>query len=116
MPEIISHDVEVSMSKQDFEDVVDIAGYGINYWVKKAVVDTDNLTYTIQYENPDDEGYLTATLTNNDLEKAWARIITEPICAQYIREYFLDGDVGDIDATAGDVLIQIALFGKIVYG
>lgn len=108
-------DVEISLSPEDWEDVVDTAGYGIAYWVERAVVDSENLTYRIEWFDGDDLNSQIITLA--DIEKAWGKIVSGHIQVNSdIRSYLSSGDLGDVDADAADVLIQVALFGEIIYG
>jgi hypothetical protein len=113
MVKIVSKGHTVTLEGTDFEDIIDAAGYGINYWCNKALVDIKESTYTVTEEESGDE----FVVTPYQIEKTWGEILDgEHSIANYIRDYFRSGDVGDIDATAGDVLIQICCFGEIVYG
>jgi hypothetical protein len=103
----------VTFEGDDWEDIVDIAGYGINYWCSRAVVNDLNYSYTVTEAETGD----VYTIWKVQMEEVYGEILDgEYSIAPYIREYFRSGDVGDIDATAGDVLVQICCFGKIVYG
>lgn len=62
---------------------------------------------------------LTARLDKHSLEYAWQRIVNEQpirsdLVAQFIRSQ-ATGDL-DVDADAADCLVQLALFGEVVYG
>ncbi len=103
------------MEGTDFEDIVDAAGYGIHYWCDRAIVGEDY--YKVHDAEEDDINCANYTVTPRMIEETWGKILDgEYNMAPYIRDYFRSGDVGDIDATAGDVLIQICCFGEIVYG
>lgn len=112
---ILKDKVTVALSDQDFEDVVDTAGYGIVYWCHKAIVDSESQQYTVMWWDNDELN--SCTLTKTHLENVWAKIIQGDFQVHpMIRRYFDSDDIGDIDAEAGDILIQFAVFGKIVYG
>lgn len=110
-------DCQVTLTAEEWADFVDTAGYGINYWAEApCIVDAEALTYTVKFpgtsEDPGDYGDPTSTyeITKEALEAAIARSIREMPwrAANY-------GD-GGYDAEDADVAIQIAIFGKVVYG
>jgi hypothetical protein len=118
------------VTDEQIEDILDAAGYGINYWCIGAVIDSEARTYTVETDPDLTDDEAPATLTYDKLLETAFRIAGR----QYevndgIREYFtewleaLEADDEDsqwaggfIDADAGDVLIQIAIHGEIVYG
>lgn len=59
------------------------------------------------------------TLLKEHLDKAWATIVDErPIRSDLVEQFTrsqYEGDL-DVDAGAADCLVQIALFGTVVYG
>jgi len=111
-------------------DILDTAGYGINYWADAATIDRKAKTYTIHEQEPqDDDGEGVYTVTFDKLHETYWRIVAgEFSMGGQVRSYFvkaaLDGaanddddiDAGHIDSEAADVLVQIAAFGEIVYG
>lgn len=105
----------VELTNQEWADIIDTCGYGIAYWCNEAVVDEDACTYKIH----DAEEDKTHFLIKSDIERAYALVLDGKVHVnETIRGYFLpdeDGDA-DIDAVAGDVLVQVACFGQIVYG
>lgn len=113
-PEITEFKMKVKMdlvvTKEDIEDIIDTAGYGIGYWAHKAVVGKD--TYTIT----DDEG--TYVLTYKDIVRG-IKFYIDDNNSQNIVEY-RDGNmvVGScyIDSEIADMIIQYACFGEIIYG
>lgn len=104
---------------------------GINYWAKgRSFERLKDLTYVSCEIRPDpSEGlpYPDGDPRNGwqrvdaaRIEAAMLRIIQEKICAAHIREWvtkdYLDPDTCAGDADSADAVIQIALFGEIVFG
>lgn len=116
----------VEITEEDIDDImVGALEGGINYWCDDAVVDGE--TYLgefaseeisrggklILHDCEDDEEY---TL---DLEK-FLNGVRLAIEGDYFAEYlwYCDGriDCCQVDAAVADVIIQLALFGEVVYG
>lgn len=107
------------MATKAYTDTVDIivemAGYGIGYWVSSAVVDTEARTYTVT----EAEGGATHVITDSMIHKALREVAkTNPAAKETLREYragdeFVGGEIGSDDA---DAIIQLAAFGELVYG
>lgn len=108
------------MSSKAYTDTVDIivemAGYGIGYWVSSAVVDPEARTFTVTEA---EEGGATHVLTDSMIHKALRNVAkTNAAAKETLREYhageeFIGGEIGADDA---DVIIQQAAFGELVYG
>lgn len=105
-----------------FEDILDIAGYGIGYWVESASIelisdDSDEIIYRIKEQDGDE-----FILTRNDLEATIFKIVSDPtieINRSLRNDLTLlcigrDEDI-DIDTADADQLIQIACFNEIIY-
>lgn len=133
----IKYTVEVEVTDQVLLDtVIDMAGYGIGYWAQRMHPDWDARNVTVTWW---DEGRLASDSDYDEPErlkvdfdtiaKAIGRIAGgEPI------EYLADSTRaavgsflvelqsgeefpgGDIDADAADEILQVALFGKVVFG
>ncbi len=105
----------VTFEQDDFEDIYDIACYGgIAYWCLAADINEDGDVAHFTDMEDDNKEY---TVTKDKMEEVYGKILDgEYRMADYIREYFRSGDLGDIDSTAADVIVQICCFGEIVYG
>ena len=113
--------VEVVLEGEEFSDITDTAGYGIGYWCPKAYSDND--TYEVFYYGdpqgePNDSGEeddLTSTVvTPAMLGAAMAKILTEEIkCDRAIKQMI---EQQDIDSYAADVIVQVAMFDRIIFG
>tara|TARA_R110000782_G_scaffold186634_1_gene276838 strand:- start:802 stop:1167 length:366 start_codon:yes stop_codon:yes gene_type:complete len=118
------------VTDSEIEDIIETAGYGMNYWAVRGVVDSEARTYTVTTDPDliDDEE--PATLSYDYLlEVAFSISEGQYEVSENIRSYFIDWrDAlkaddeesqwagGSIDSDAGDVLVQIAIHGEIVYG
>ena len=106
------------MATKVYTDTVDIivemAGYGIGYWATTADPDREERTYTVTEEDGV-KTVLTDTMIHKGLRLAAA---FNEAAKTTLREYragdeYVGGDLGSDDA---DVIIQMAAFGKLVYG
>lgn len=119
-----------ALTDQNITDCMDAAGYGIGYWCRTATVDGEARTYTVTpdedpFKSEDDgKSYI---ITYDQLSKAYYRLIAkdQDLVNQRIHSYFRDSytdrdedgiDGGFIDAEAGDVWVQVAVFGKVIFG
>ena len=119
------------LTDQNLLDMIDGAGYGIAYWATEATVDTEARTYTVHEGEiePSGEGDGTGvhTIPFDTLKETYWKLVS--LDQQYVNSeihgYFLHSylerdeggvDAGWIDASAADVLVQVAAFGKVVFG
>jgi hypothetical protein len=117
---ITVHSATVSIDPSEWADLIDDAGYGIAYWAAPpAVVDDENLTYTVRVygslEDPgepgdDSEPITEVVITLPMLEAAVAELITTD-ARRFASFYEQDYDADDLD-----ILIQLAVFGRVIYG
>lgn len=100
--------------------LVEMAGYGISYWATKGVSykDGDTWCYRIGWE---DSGAHTRAVTFGKIARAVQRIIDpsdgcdlNPESRAAVAAAVLDP--GDIDADVADLVIQVAVLGKVIYG
>lgn len=118
------------LTDQNITDCMDAAGYGIGYWVRTATLDPEARTYTITpHEDPfksEDDGK-SYVITYDELSTAYYKLIAvdQELVGGDIHDYFMDSyrdrdadgiEGGHIDAAAGDVWVQIAAFGEIIFG
>lgn len=118
------------VTDDEIEDLIESAGYGMNYWAVQGDVDSEARTYTVTTDPDliDDELPVTVTF-DHLLETAFRIAGGQYEVGGHIREYFTDWlealerdddesqyAGGFVDADAGDVLVQIAIHNEIVYG
>lgn len=118
-------DIHINISKEDIDDIMCTAlEGGITYWCRKAKVIGEYLGEfaseqisrggsLVLYPYDDNKAYvLTMQSLLNGMEKA----MKEGILIDY-GWWSLDGiDTCNIDADVADAIIQLALFGEIIYG
>ena len=110
----ISYEVEID--PQDFWDAVFGCGdVGFRYWASETDFSDSILRpcdFTIKYEDEDTEQITERTLTIDDLKRGYELALKEgqKHCGGY------DLDMEDPDACFGDMVIQYAIFNKLVYG
>lgn len=125
MERILNLTKEVKITGQDIDDImVSALEGGICYWCRKAEVVEDEYygEYASDqisrngslrlYDSEEDEVYvLTLDKFMRGLQLAFEQ--------GYYRSYWLDGDTLDtcqIDSADADVIVQLALFGEVVFG
>lgn len=121
---VISKD---KITDENVEDIMGTAAYGgITYWA----VEPEQADFTAAPEGThtirDGEDGKVYHLTADQIRQATLEIAkgkhTGPMVRDYVRSAFWnwnseDGiDCGDIDADAADCIVQVACFGKVVYG
>lgn len=100
------------------DDVTSVRALGGDEWaaVEMDLADTDVSSWLIKVLRS--EGRC-AVLDKTALDRAWALIVNErPIRSDLVEQFtrsMHDGDL-DVDADAADCLVQIALFGQVIYG
>lgn len=103
------------------ENIIDDGGYWIGYWVVKGEHDPSNQTYKVYLQPEYVEDWKSKTITYQDLLEASRKLATgevsvnsntKSVCQQIISD---PSDV-DYDAEDADCIIQVALFGEIMFG
>lgn len=102
-------EVELNVTKEDIEDIIDMAGYGIYGWCSAVRVGDD---YYKVYEDEENKWH---KLSHEDILKGIKMYIENGNHPYNI----LDGDggidTGNVDAEVADTIIQYCCFGEIVY-
>lgn len=102
-------EVELNVTKEDIEVIIEMAGYGIGYWCSAARVGDD---YYKVYEDEEDKWY---KLSHEDILKGIGMYIGNGNQPYNI----LDGEgginTGNVDAEVADMIIQYCCFGEIIY-
>jgi len=101
------------LTVEAFEDLCDLAGHGIGYWVERGHVEPD--CYTLVER----EDGVVIRLTKERVEK----VLTDIRGGKH-RDELGEGqwealsswDVAEMDVDDADVLIQLSAFGEVVYG
>lgn len=121
--------VDVQISEDSLECILEMAGYGIGYWAVAAEADDEARTYTItESEESDNKVHV---LTYDQIIEAFWRIASGShvkFLGSTVRGYAFnavidgirngDGDIdaGHVDSELADAIIQVAAFSEIIYG
>ncbi len=108
----------VRLSDEDVINLLDCAGYGIGYWAASATVDEKAKTYRViegSEELADDETPADKTLTFDQLRDAFSTLASNNQLPDWQIREITDGDLC-FDSMVGDITVQQAMFGKVVFG
>ena len=120
--------IPATITDENLFDLATTAWYGaITYWATDPVSEAPEGTIISVRSEDYDEEPLDFHLSADDLVAAFSKIISKEVpIGDWVYEYFKlawdnrtpdEGlDMGDIDAVAADVWVQVACFGSIVYG
>lgn len=108
----------ILLTDEDVINLLDCAGYGIGYWAITATVDEDAKTYRViesgaeldDGETPEDK-----TLTFDQLREAFNILATKDLLPDWQMREIANDDLG-FDSLVGDITVQQAMFGEIIYG
>lgn len=111
----------LGLDKAQIIETIQTAGYEIGYWAVSARFNADSETYTVHTaEAPLDGDQTKFVTTFRRIFDAVAMIANDEVKVRRdIREQcqsFLTANTDHLDGEASDVVIQVALFGKIVFG
>lgn len=120
----IQPQIEVNITSQDIDDIMVCAlEGGINYWCRKAKV---NGKYLGEYASDQISRGGTLTLYDAESSDKWEltlgkflngmKLAIEQGFGAWVNPADGSIDVGDIDTDAADAIVQLALFGEVVFG
>lgn len=105
--------MEIEVTQDDIDCIIEMAGYGIGYWVDEAIVKEDC------YKIHEDEFDRWHELSNEDILRG-VKLYIENGNTPYNILTFVDDETvletGMIDSDVADMIIQYACFGEIIYG
>lgn len=114
----VSVTLNYSIPAQDIETLVEMAGYGIKYWAVDA--EDTGTSFIVWYEDVegDPSTIQKRTATYEELAHKLADFAANGhgYVSEYARAYFRDMDAGEIDGELADVIVQLAIFGEVIYG
>lgn len=122
LPEQFIKDIMVTMVESGYDSLF--------YWGTPITIERDSDSYPhLIAVLDDDEEYETQeaadnptvhTLTRDMVAPAIEKILNKRLVGSELMHYLMrgvmEGDAGDIDATLADCILQVALFGEVVYG
>lgn len=107
---------------EQVENLIDEAGYFINYWAVKGHHDTLEQTYAITLDEDAAEvfGERKAVITYAQIDQAIRKLAQGGIVRSDLTEqaqgYVSDPENADLDAEFADCAVQLAIFGEVVFG
>jgi hypothetical protein len=108
------------ITKDQFLDLVDTAGYAIGYWADRAEVHWGNASdpkYTVWEEAGGGRRDITPAMIEQAMVDVYmGNVGISKGIKDSVTSAIMEEEYGDIDGEAADALVQIALFGCIVYG
>jgi hypothetical protein len=118
--------LEATLTLECIETVIEMAGFGMTYWAASADWERSAERYTVRWEQTegDPDSLTERTVTYQQIANAMARIATDDIeglsaetAADVLTELRdTESEGAEIDSPDGDQILQVALFGKVVYG
>ncbi len=105
--------VKLKVTDDDLSNLIECAGYGISYWANRATEDPDAKTYAITFDG--DNGTATRVVSYGELRAAIGKLYEADMLPTWFEQELLAGDVCG-DAHVGDMIVQQAAFGELVYG
>ena len=111
------------ITDDNVHEICETAGYGIDYYATHAEGEfPEDAVFGVHIPDGGRDFFLTA----DEIRVATVRCAYDHTIqmGNWVRGYFLSAfsgypdelDTGCIDATAADVIVQVAMFGKLVYG
>lgn len=117
-PESTPRTITVRLTDQNVIDLLDCSGYGIGYWAATATVDEEAKTYFVRSSESvyaRGEEVTEKTLTFDEVREAFNTLATNDKLPDWQMREIADGDLA-FDSQVGDMTVQQALFGEIVFG
>ncbi|MCI4659545.1 hypothetical protein [Cryobacterium zhongshanensis] len=106
------------LTDADVVNLIDCAGSGIAYWAASGHVDEAAKTYRViesSVELAEGDAPADKTMTFDDLRKAFVALAAAGTLPDWQMREIEEDDLG-FDATVGDLVVQRAMFGEIVFG
>ena len=121
---IITKEYEFNLDQESFEYILNTAQLVIHYWSKDSSIelvdeDSDIITFVVV-----DEDNVKHVILKEHLEKVICDVVSRVSRNNIVNADIYDDivtcieddDIGAIDATTADTLIQLSCFGDIIYG
>lgn len=96
---------------------------GIGYWSEAVdiVRDADLTCVSYALYNTEENSSVPLHVTRQKVRDAWRKIATSrDLCSDYLEQMEINteepGDAGGVDAGVADCIVQMAVFGEVIYG
>ena len=127
-------DITDKITDENVDDMISAAESGMGYWAfaatsaEKSKATAEQVCIFVRQEDEDDN--LTRVvhyLTRDDIRAAYEKLlhVDQTWVGRVMHNYFISSwhgrdengiDAGEIDSDAGDVLLQLAAVGEVIYG
>ena len=123
-------EVNLEISQESLDCIIEMAGYGIAYWASTATHDDEARTYEVT-ENYEGD-YEKHTVTYDQIVEAFWKIANPgdqtkgvgSMVKGYAVSAVIDGndegkgdiDAGHVDSDLADSIIQVAIFNEVIFG
>lgn len=110
---------KIKLTDENVTDLLDAAGYGIGYWASTATVDEEAKTYYVRsgigVDQADGTEITEKTMTFDEIRGAFNTLAQADKLPDWQMREIADGDLA-FDSEVGDMTVQQAMFGEIVFG
>ena len=111
--------IKWTLSRDDYDGIIDMAGYGIKYWASYMCSEENGCHFT-DPEHGDERESKDFFITPKDVERAVAELFTK----RPLNKYYMDAidhlvfhnEASDVGSDIADAIIQQACFGEVIYG
>lgn len=110
--------IQVPLSDETITNLIDAAGYGMNDWCRKGVVDPEQQTYKVYPMHDDVNGEqikIVHVLTYDRIRDAIIELWDKGHLPDWFEQEIRDGEIYG-DAMVGSNIIQQAAFGEVIFG
>lgn len=107
----------IRLSDQDVENLLGCANFGVGLWTSTVEFDRSAKTYHViegHEELAADEKPADKVLTYADIRRAFSELAAEGLLPEWQMREIRENDLG-FDAMVGDMTVQKAVFGKVVF-
>ncbi len=118
-------EIKTEVSVEEISSLIDTAGYGMNYWAEFGMYSEEKQTYEVRLDQDAQDGVGwesdTKVITYQEIADAIQKLISgqvgiRPDIRQSLVEEFINKDGGQMDSEGAEVVIQVALFGDVIFG
>lgn len=123
-------EVELEVSQESLDCIIEMAGYGIAYWASSATADNDARTYTVTESAEGDYDKHVVTydkivesfwkIANPGAEVKGLNLLTRDYALRAVVDGLIEGDgdidAGHVDSDLADQIIQLAIFDEVIFG
>ncbi|UVG34452.1 hypothetical protein SEA_GAZEBO_83 [Microbacterium phage Gazebo] len=109
--------ISVPLSDETITNLIDAAGYGMNDYCRKGIIDKDKQRYTfwVHAELVDDKVLAKNVVTYDRIRDAIAELWTKDHLPEWFEREIRSGDIYG-DAMIGSNIVQQAAWSEVIFG